>query len=70
MGWWSATWRSVLIFGYVAVFTVWLPDRLLRVGAIASANVWVRDGIALGVWGGALLAGLAALRAAQHRELI
>lgn len=70
MSWWSATLRSVLIFGYFVVFTVWLPSWLLQVDAVASSRAWIRDGIALVVWGVALFAGLAGLRVAQQRGLI
>jgi hypothetical protein len=70
VSWWSATLRSVSIFGYFVVFTVWLPAWLLRVDAVASSSGWIRDGIAVAVWGVALIAGLAGLRVAQQRGLI
>jgi len=70
VSWWSATLRSVLIFVYFVVFTVWLPSWLLLTKVVASANPWLRDGIAVAVWGAALFAGLAGLRVAQQRELI
>jgi len=70
VSWWSATLRSVLIFLYVLLFTVWFPSWLLLTNVVASANPWIRDGIAVTVWGVALFAGLAGLRVAQQRELI
>ncbi|GMQ84722.1 MAG: hypothetical protein BMS9Abin07_0286 [Acidimicrobiia bacterium] len=70
MSWWSGTLRSVLIFGYFVIFTLWLPAWVLGVDVVASAHPWIRDGIAVTVWGGAFLAGLIGLRVAQQRELI
>jgi len=70
LSWSSATWRSLIIFGYVVIFTVWLPDRVVKIGAVASASTWIRDGIALVAWGVPLLVALVGVRIAQEHELI
>jgi predicted tellurium resistance membrane protein TerC len=55
---------------YFIVATVWLPDFVLSLDAVASASETVRDFVVLVVWGGALVAGMYLLRWAQRRDLI
>jgi hypothetical protein len=70
MTWSGAAVRSVLIVVYFIVATLWLPDMLTQVGAVAEAPSLVRDAIVLAVWGGGLFGGLYGLRVAQRRGLI
>ena len=70
MTWWSAAVRSLVIFGYFVVFTVWLPDFVLQLGAVSSASRTVQDLLALTFWGVPLVGGVWALRNLQRRGLI
>ena len=70
MSWIGATWRGLLIVALFFAATVWLPDFVLGLDAIASASSWVRDLVVLGVWGTGFVGGLWALRLSQRRGLI
>lgn len=70
MTWTSAALRSLLIVLYFVVATVWLPDRVLRLGAVAESATLVSDLLVLVVWGAGLVGGLWGLRTAQRRGLI
>ena len=70
MTWTAAALRGLLIFVYFVVATVWLPNRVLRLGFIADANSFVEDLVVLIVWGAALVGGMYALRTAQRRKII
>lgn len=70
MSWMNATLRGILIFVYFVVATVWLPDFILTLGAVAEASRFMRDLVALVVWGGGLVAGLWMLRFFQRKEII
>lgn len=70
MSWIGATWRGLLIVAFFFAATVWLPDFVLGLDAIASASALVRDLVVLGVWGSGFAAGLWALRLSQRRGLI
>ena len=70
MTWSRATVRSAFIVVYFILATLWLPDALLQVDAVAGASSHVRDVIVLAVWGGGLFGGLYGLRVAQRRGLI
>lgn len=70
MGWLSATLRGLIIFFYFVLATVWLPDFVLTLGAVAEASRFVRDLVGLTVWGVGLVAGLWMLHFFQSREVI
>lgn len=70
MDWMTAAWRGALIVLYFAIATVWLPDFIISLGAIADASTFLRDAIVLVVWGTALGAGIYLLRRAQRQGLI
>ncbi|HAX81488.1 MAG TPA: hypothetical protein DCY40_02835 [Actinobacteria bacterium] len=70
MSWIGATWRGLLIVAFFFAATVWLPDFVLGLDAIALAPSWVRDLGVLGVWGAGFVGGLWALRLLQRRRLI
>jgi hypothetical protein len=70
MPWANAIGRGVLIVLYFVIATVWLPDYVLTLGAVAEASQTLRDLLLLGVWGVALVAGMYLLRWAQRRGLI
>ena len=70
MTWANAIGRGVVVILYFIVATVWLPDFILGLGAVAEASDFLRDLIVLVVWGAALGAGMYGLRRAQERGLI
>ena len=70
MSWLSATLRGLIIFFYFVLATVWLPDFVLTLSAVADASRFVRDLVGLTVWGIGLVAGLWALRVLQRKEII
>jgi len=70
MGWASATLRGVLVFAYFVVFTVLVPDFVLRMDIVANATAIVRDLVGLAVWGVGMILGLWMLRRAQSRDII
>lgn len=70
MSWPSATARGLLIFLYFFFATVWLPDFVLTLSSVAGASSFIRDLIALVVWGTGLGVGMWMLRVAQSRDLI
>ena len=70
IGWISATLRGLIIFFYFVIATVWLPDLVLSLGAVADASRFVRDLVGLGVWSVGLVAGLWMLRFFQSKEII
>ncbi len=70
IGWPQAGLVGLGVFGYFVILTVWLPSRLLRIGAVASSQQWIQDVTVVGSWAVALSAGLVALRVAQERGRI
>jgi hypothetical protein len=70
MTWINASLRGLAVFFYFVVFTVWLPDFVLKQSAIAAASAFVRDLVLVVVWGAAFVAGLVLLRVGQRRGLI
>lgn len=70
MDWITASWRGAIIVLYFAIATVWLPDFIIGLGAVADASPILRDLLVLVVWGAALGAGLYLLRRAQRQGLI
>jgi len=70
MTWTNAIGRGVIIVLYFVIATVWLPDFVLNLGAVADATQLMRDLIVVTVWGIALVAGMYLLRWAQRRDLI
>lgn len=68
--WTNAALRGLLIVLYFVVATVWLPDRVLRLGAVAESSAMIRDLLVLVVWGAGLVGGLWMMRTAQRRGLI
>jgi hypothetical protein len=70
MTWTNAIGRGVIIVLYFVIATVWLPDFVLSLGAVADASQLMRDLIVVTVWGIALVAGMYLLRQAQRRDLI
>lgn len=66
----TATWRGLAVFAYFFVTTVWLPDLVLGMDAVAGASDLVRDTVGLVIWSIGLGAGLWMLRRAQQRGLI
>lgn len=70
MSWANAIGRGLLIVLYFVIATVWLPDFVLGLGFVAEASRFLRDLIALVVWGAALIAGLYLLRRLQRQALI
>ncbi len=70
MTWMSAAGKGTLIFVYFVITTVWLPDFILNLDAIADASSSVRDIVVLAVWGGALGFGVWFLRRSQRQGLI
>lgn len=69
MTWITALGRGSIVVAYFVVATVWLPDFVLGLSVVQEADAFVKDGIALAVWGGALGAGMYGLRLAQARGL-
>ena len=66
----SMVWlKSVGIFLYFAVGTMWLPSKLLT-GPFRTSSQVVQDVVAVGTWGFVLLLGMWGLRYAQRRGLI
>lgn len=70
MTWPGAALRGLVILAYFIVFTVWLPNSILQLGAVASATPFVRDTLVTAVWGIALVAGLYGLRVSRRAGLI
>lgn len=70
MSWRSGSARSILIFAYFVVFTVWVPSWLIEVEQVAKLNSLIKDFIAVASWGGFLVFGILALRSAQKRGWI
>lgn len=70
MTWMAAAGKGTFIFGYFVVTTVWLPDFILRIDAVADASSSIRDIVILAVWGGALGGGVWLLRRSQRQGLI
>ena len=70
MSWITATWRGLLIVVYFVVGTVWLPNRILRLDAVAGASANTQDVLVLVTWGAFLLAGMWLLRAGQRKGLL
>lgn len=70
MTWPGAALRGLVIVAYFIVFTVWLPNTILQLGAVASATSFVRDALVTAVWGTALVVGLYGLRVSQRAGLI
>jgi len=70
MSWRQGLIRGFVIFLYLALATVWLPDVVLQLDVVAEASVGIRDLVGLLVWGGAFVAGLWMLRRGQRRGLI
>jgi hypothetical protein len=70
MDWITASWRGAIIVLYFAIATVWLPDFIISLGAVADASPILRDLLVLVVWGAALGAGSYLLRRAQRQGLI
>jgi len=58
------------VLAYFAVFTIWLPSRLLQFNSLASADQLVQDLAVTGSWAVPLLAAFLFLRWAQRRGLI
>jgi hypothetical protein len=58
MTWTNAIGRGVIIVLYFVIATVWLPDFVLSLGAVADASQLMRDLIVVTVWGIALVAGM------------
>jgi hypothetical protein len=70
MSWTTAGWRGALVVVYFVVATVWLPDFVLGLGAVADSSRTLRDLIVLVIWAGALGAGMYMLRRYQRQGLI
>lgn len=70
MRWLMAGVKALVIVLYFVVFSIWLPSRLLRVDAVASAESAFQDLVATGAWLIAVTVGVVGLRAAQRRGLI
>ena len=70
MTWVTAAIRSLIIVAYLIVATVWLPDMILQIQALAESPVIVRDMVPVIVWSVGLAGGLVGMRVAQSRGLI
>jgi hypothetical protein len=70
MSWIGATGRGLLIVAFFFGATVWIPDFVLGLDAIASASSLVRDLVVMAVWGAGFTGGLWLLRLSQRRRLI
>lgn len=70
MSWLSSGARSILVFAYFVVFTVWLPSWLIQLDQVAALSSPVKDVIVVFSWGGFLTLGIVALRSAQERGWI
>ena len=70
MSWLSGSARSILIFAYFVVFTVWLPSWLIQLDQVATLSSPVKDVVAVAAWVGFLTFGIVALRSAQKRGWI
>jgi hypothetical protein len=70
VSWATASIKGVLVFLYFVVATVYVPDLVLGLGFVADSSAFVRDLVALGVWGIFFATGLWMLRVAQRRGLI
>jgi len=66
VGWPRAFVVGLAVFGYFVVLTVWLPSRVLRLGAVQSSDGWVKDLAVTASWSAALMIGLVGLRLAQR----
>jgi hypothetical protein len=65
----GAAW-ALVIFAYFAVFTVWLPSRILHLSAVASAPAAIHDLAGAGAWLALFVIGMWALRRLQSRGRI
>lgn len=70
MTWITAWLRGLAIVGYFVVATVWVPDFLLNLSFLQTANDVLSDLILLAVWGAALVGGMWALRVGQRKGII
>ncbi len=70
MSWLAGSARSIVIFAYFVVFTVWMPSWLIQLGQVATLSSSIKDLIAVAAWGGFLTFGIVALRSAQKRGWI
>jgi hypothetical protein len=70
MSWLSGSARSILIFVYFAVFTLWVPSWLIQLGPVAGLSSPIKDFIAVAAWSGFMAFGIVALRLAQKRGWI
>ena len=70
MTWMTASVRAAVIFVYILVFTVVVPDFVIGLGAIATASTFVRDAVVLVVWTAGLGIGLWLLRRLQSQGQI
>jgi len=70
MSWTTAGWKGALVVVYFVITTVWLPDFVLGLGAVADSSRTLRDLIVLVVWGFALGAGMYMLRRGQRLGII
>ena len=70
ISWLGATVRGLVIFFYFVLATVWLPDFVLSLSAVADASRFIRDLVGLTIWGAGLVAGLWMLRFFQSKEII
>lgn len=70
MTWLNAWLRGLAVFFYFVIATVWLPDLVIKLDAVAGASSFLRDLIVLIVWGGGLVAGLFLLRIGQRKGLV
>lgn len=70
MEWMTAAWRGTVVVLYFVITTVWLPDFIIGLGAVAEAPAILRDTVILVVWGTALGAGIYLLRRFQRQGLI
>ncbi|MDH3730749.1 MAG: hypothetical protein OES13_06465 [Acidimicrobiia bacterium] len=69
-GWWGAAVRGIVIALVIAVTTVWLPSKVLKLSAVAESSRLLRDLIGSAVWGFFLSAALFGLWWAQRRGKI
>lgn len=70
MSWITAGWKGALVVVYLVIATVWLPDFVLGLGAVADLSRALRDLIVLVIWGAALGAGFYMLRRGQRQGII
>jgi hypothetical protein len=70
VSWATASVKGVLVFLYFVVTTVYVPDLVLGLDFVADSSVFVRDLVALVVWGVFFTAGLWLLRLGQRRGII